>query len=45
MNAMPDHLRAGTVAFIDAGDVRHEDFVNLAWTSDPLRDVLSRVSR
>jgi hypothetical protein len=45
MSAMPDHLRAGTIAFIDAGDVKHEDFVNLAWTSDPLRDVLSRVSR
>ena len=45
MSAMPDRLHAGTVAFIDAGDVRHEDFVNLAWTSDPLRDVLSRVSR
>jgi len=45
MSAMPDRLRPGTVAFIDAGDVRHEDFVNLAWTSDPLRDVLSRVAR
>jgi hypothetical protein len=45
MSAMPDRLHAGVVAFIDAGDVRHEDFVNLAWTSDPLRDVLSRISR
>jgi len=42
---VPDSLSAGTVAFIDAGDVRHEDFVNVAWTNDPLSDVLSRMSR
>jgi hypothetical protein len=42
---VPDRLGPGTVAFIDAGDVRHEDFVNLAWTGDPLADVLSRISR
>jgi hypothetical protein len=40
---LPDRLRPGVVAFIDAGDVSHDDFVNVAWTSDPLRDVLSRV--
>jgi len=44
-HGLPDGLRPGTVAFIDSGDVRHEDFVNVAWTSDPLRDILSRVDR
>ncbi len=44
-SSLPDGLRPGTVAFIDSGDVRHEDFVNVAWTSDPLRDVLSRIER
>ncbi len=44
-SSLPDGLRPGVVAFIDAGDVRHEDFVSSAWTSDPLRDVLSRVER
>jgi hypothetical protein len=42
-DGLPDNLRPGVVAFVDAGDVRHEDFVNVAWTSDPLRDVLSRM--
>ena len=42
---VPDGLRPGVVAFINAGDVRHEDFVNAAWTSDPLRDILARVGR
>jgi hypothetical protein len=42
---LPDRLEPGTVAFVDAGDVRHEDFVNVAWTGDPLTDVLSRISR
>jgi hypothetical protein len=40
---LPGKLRPGVVAFVDAGDVSHDDFVNVAWTSDPLRDVLSRV--
>ena len=44
-SGLPDGLRPGVVAFVDAGDVRHEDFVNVAWTSDPLRDILSRVDR
>ena len=44
-SSLPDSLRAGTVAFVDSGDVRHEDFVSAAWTSDPLRDVLARVER
>ena len=44
-SGLPDGLRPGVVAFIDSGDVRHEDFVNVAWTSDPLREVLSRVAQ
>ncbi len=42
---LPGSLGPGTVAFVDSGDVRHEDFVNVAWTGEPLRDVLSRVGR
>jgi hypothetical protein len=42
---VPATLGPGTVAFVDSGDVRHEDFVNFAWTSDPITDVLTRVSR
>jgi hypothetical protein len=42
---VPAEIGAGTVAFVDAGDVAHEDFVNYAWTSDPLTDILARVSR
>ena len=45
VSGVPDALGPGTVAFIDAGDVPHEDFVSHAWTSDPIADVLSRVSR
>ena len=44
-SGLPDGLRPGVVAFVDSGDVSHEDFVNVAWTSDPLREVLSRVDR
>ena len=44
-SGLPDGLRPGVVAFVDSGDVRHEDFVNVAWTSDPLREILSRVDR
>jgi hypothetical protein len=42
---VPETLGPGTVAFVDSGDVSHEDFVNYAWTSDPITDVLMRVSR
>jgi hypothetical protein len=42
---LPESLGPGTVAFIDAGDVDHNGFVNSAWTSDPLRDVLARVEQ
>lgn len=44
-DAMPQSLGPGVVAFIDAGDVDHNGFVNSAWTSNPLRDVLSRVAQ
>jgi hypothetical protein len=44
-SGVPNSLGPGVVAFVDAGDVKHEDFVNYAWTADPLRDVLSRVGR
>jgi hypothetical protein len=42
---VPATLGPGTVAFVDSGDVDHEGFVNFAWTSDPITDVLMRVSR
>jgi hypothetical protein len=45
VSGVPSILVPGTVAFVDAGDVPHEDFVSYAWTSDPLTDVLSRVSK
>ena len=41
---VPATLGPGTVAFVDSGDVSHEDFVNFAWTGDPITDVLMRVS-
>ncbi len=42
---VPGSLGPGTVAFVDAGDASHEDFVNFAWTADPLADVLARMNR
>jgi hypothetical protein len=44
-DSLPARLDPGVVAFIDAGDVDHLGFVNSAWTSDPLRDVLARVDQ
>ena len=44
-NGLPNNLGPGVVAFIDSGDVNHDDFVSVAWTSDPLSAVLSRVNR
>jgi len=44
-NGIPASLRPGVVAFVDSGDVSHDSFVNVAWTSDPLSAVLSRVER
>jgi hypothetical protein len=45
VSGVPATLDPGVVAFVDAGDVGHEGFVNFAWTSDPITDVLTRVSR
>jgi hypothetical protein len=42
---VPQTLEPGVVAFVDSGNASHEDFVNYAWTGDPLTDVLTRVSR
>src|SRR5579863_223822 len=32
---LPDRLGPGVVAFVDAGDAVHDDFVSAAWTSQP----------
>ena len=42
---VPERLGPGVVAFVDAGDVSHNDFVNAAWTSNPLRDILARIEQ
>jgi len=42
---LPDALGPGVVAFVDSGDVEHNDFVNVAWTSDPLKDIFGRMVR
>ena len=39
----PATLTSNTIAFIDAGDVSHDDFVTSAWTTYPLRDLLTRM--
>jgi hypothetical protein len=37
-------LKPGTIAFLGTGeDVRHRDYVTLAWTEHPVKDVLQRV--
>jgi hypothetical protein len=38
----PDHLQ-GTVTFLPAGDVPHQDFVTHAWTDNPVTDILARM--
>jgi len=43
MTSLPDRFYAGTVAFLAAGDVSHNDFMTQAWTRDPLRAVLARL--
>jgi hypothetical protein len=40
---LPDQLHRGSIAFLAAGDVNHNDFVTQAWTNDPLRVVLARL--
>jgi hypothetical protein len=39
-------LKPGSVAFLPTGEgVRHRDYVTLAWTQHPVRDVLLRISQ
>jgi hypothetical protein len=39
-------LKPGTIAFLESGDgVRHRDYVTLAWTDHPVKDVLERVTQ
>jgi hypothetical protein len=45
LDALPDSLHSGVVAFVDASSASHDDFVTAAWTGDPLSDVLSRMGR
>jgi len=33
------------IAFVDASNASHDDFLTSAWTADPLNDVLSRMGR
>ena len=40
---MPAALTPGVVAFVDAGEVDHNDFLTSAWGGAPLRDILSRI--
>ena len=44
VNGLPGSLRPGVVAFVDASSAGHDDFLTSAWTSDPLNDVLNRMS-
>jgi hypothetical protein len=39
-------LKPGTVAFLQTGEgVRHRDYVTLAWTENPVTDILLRIPR
>ena len=39
-------LKPGTVAFLQTGEgIRHRDYVTLAWTQHPIKDVLQRIPR
>jgi hypothetical protein len=42
---VPKTLRAGSVSFLSAGDVPHNDFVTNAWTQDPLALLLHKIRR
>jgi hypothetical protein len=44
-DGVPERLGPGVIAFVDAGDAVHDDFVSYAWTSQPLRDVLARIGQ
>jgi hypothetical protein len=39
-------LKPGSVAFLPTGEgIRHRDYVTLAWTEHPVKDVLQRIAR
>jgi hypothetical protein len=39
-------LKPGTVAFLPTGEgIRHRDYVTLAWTEHPVKDILLRIPR
>ena len=38
----PNHLQ-GMVAFLPTGNISHRNFVNRAWTEDPITDILVRL--
>jgi hypothetical protein len=39
-------IKPGTVAFLQTAEgIRHRDYVTLAWTEHPVKDVLERISR
>src|ERR1700745_1038155 len=42
---MDGPLRPGSVVFVETGDgITHRDYVTRAWTRDPLKDVLVKMS-
>ncbi|MEY9886127.1 alpha/beta hydrolase [Bradyrhizobium sp. USDA 329] len=42
---MDEPLRPGSVVFVETGDgITHRDYVTRAWTRDPLKDVLVKMS-
>src|SRR5574337_290386 len=42
-DGLPASLTPGVIAFVDAGQVAHNDFVTSAWGGAPLRDVFARM--
>ena len=42
-DGLPATLKAGEIAFVDAGSVDHGDFVTSAWGGAPLKDIFSRI--
>jgi len=44
-NKLPANLTLGSVTFIDGSDdIKHEDFMTIAWVNDPLKVVLRRIN-
>jgi len=42
-DGLPASLTPGVIAFVDAGQAAHNDFVTSAWGGAPLRDVFARM--